>query len=63
MGGGATGGESRCFESFKPYLSGGQIRCMGSTTHEEYRKFIEKDSAFNRRFQKVDVMNLGGRFL
>ncbi|MCF8060325.1 MAG: AAA family ATPase, partial [Bacteriovoracaceae bacterium] len=39
----------------KPSLSSGRIRVLGSTTHEEYRKFIEKDSAFSRRFQKIDV--------
>ncbi len=56
MGAGATGGGSMDASNLlKPYLSGGQLRCMGSTTHEEYRKFVEKDSAFNRRFQKLDV--------
>jgi len=56
MGAGATGGGSMDASNLlKPYLSNGQVHCIGSTTHEEYRKFVEKDSAFNRRFQKVDV--------
>jgi len=56
MGAGATGGGSMDASNLlKPSLSSGQIRVMGSTTHEEYRKFIEKDHAFNRRFQKVDI--------
>ena len=40
----------------KPLLSGGQIRCVGSTTFQEYRGIFEKDRALARRFQKVDVM-------
>lgn len=56
MGAGATsGGSMDASNLLKPALSSGEIRCIGSTTYEEHRKFIEKDSAFNRRFQKVDV--------
>ena len=56
MGAGATsGGSMDASNLLKPALSSGEIRCIGSTTYEEYRKFIEKDSAFNRRLQKVDV--------
>jgi ATP-dependent Clp protease ATP-binding subunit ClpA len=56
MGAGATtGGSMDASNLLKPHLSSGEIRCMGSTTHDEYRKFVEKDSAFNRRFQKVDI--------
>ncbi len=56
MGAGATGsGGMDVSNLIKPALSGGDIRCMGSTTHAEFRKFIEKDSALTRRFQKVDV--------
>lgn len=56
MGAGATGGGSMDASNLlKPALSNGSLRCMGSTTYEEFRKFIEKDSAFSRRFQKVDV--------
>ncbi|MDD0853821.1 ATP-dependent Clp protease ATP-binding subunit ClpA [Halobacteriovorax sp. GB3] len=56
MGAGATtGGSMDASNLLKPALSAGRIRCMGSTTHEEYRKFIEKDHAFSRRFQKIDI--------
>ncbi len=56
MGAGATsGGSMDASNLLKPALSSGRIRCIGSTTYEEYRKFIEKDSAFNRRMQKIDV--------
>lgn len=56
MGAGSTsGGSMDASNLLKPSLSSGLIRVMGSTTHEEYRKFIEKDSAFSRRFQKVDI--------
>jgi len=39
----------------KPVLSSGKIRCIGSTTHEEYAKNFEKDRALARRFQKIDI--------
>ncbi|KAM3310782.1 hypothetical protein ACQJBY_031441 [Aegilops geniculata] len=39
----------------KPALARGRIRCVGATTFDEYRKFIEKDAALERRFQKVQV--------
>lgn len=56
MGAGATsGGSMDASNLLKPALSSGSLRCIGSTTYEEYRKFIEKDAAFNRRMQKVDV--------
>ncbi|WP_232422521.1 ATP-dependent Clp protease ATP-binding subunit ClpA [Bacteriovorax sp. DB6_IX] len=56
MGAGATtGGSMDASNLLKPALSNGTIRCIGSTTYAEHRKFIEKDPAFNRRFQKVDV--------
>jgi len=57
MGAGSTsGGSMDASNLLKPALSSGKIRVMGSTTHEEYRKFIEKDAAFSRRFQKVDIV-------
>ena len=40
----------------KPLLSSGQLRCMGSTTYQEYRGIFEKDRALARRFQKVDIV-------
>jgi ATP-dependent Clp protease ATP-binding subunit ClpA len=56
MGAGSTsGGSMDASNLLKPALSNGSLRCIGSTTYEEFRKHIEKDSAFNRRFQKVDV--------
>jgi len=56
MGAGATsGGSMDASNLLKPSLTSGRIRVLGSTTHEEFRKFIEKDSAFSRRFQKIDV--------
>jgi ATP-dependent Clp protease ATP-binding subunit ClpA len=39
----------------KPYLTEGKIRVIGATTADEYRKYVEKDAAFMRRFQKIDV--------
>jgi ATP-dependent Clp protease ATP-binding subunit ClpA len=56
IGAGATsGGSLDASNLLKPALSKGTLRCMGSTTFEEYRKFFEKDAALNRRFQKVDI--------
>ena len=39
----------------KPALASGKLRCIGSTTHEEYGKYFEKDRALSRRFQKIDI--------
>ena len=39
----------------KPLLTSGQMRCMGSTTYQEYRGIFDKDRALSRRFQKIDV--------
>lgn len=56
MGAGATGGGSLDASNLlKPMLSSGKLKCIGSTTYDEFRKFIEKDHAFSRRFQKIDV--------
>jgi ATP-dependent Clp protease ATP-binding subunit ClpA len=56
MGAGATsGGSMDASNLLKPSLSSGRVRVLGSTTHEEFRKFIERDSAFSRRFQRIDV--------
>jgi ATP-dependent Clp protease ATP-binding subunit ClpA len=43
----------------KPALASGRIRCIGSTTHEEYGKFFDKDRALSRRFQKIDINEPG----
>jgi len=40
----------------KPVLASGQLRCIGSTTYQEYRGVFEKDHALARRFQKIDVL-------
>lgn len=56
MGAGVAGGSGLDASNLlKPYLSAGKLFCIGSTTYSEYRKFIEKDSAFGRRFQKIDI--------
>jgi ATP-dependent Clp protease ATP-binding subunit ClpB len=39
----------------KPMLARGELRCIGATTFDEYRKHIEKDAALERRFQKIQV--------
>lgn len=56
MGSGAGGnGSMDAAQMLKPSLSRGSIRCIGSTTYEEFRKHFEKDRALLRRFTKVDV--------
>ncbi len=47
--------KSRCSNMFKPALARGEIQCIGATTLDEYRQYIEKDGALERRFQKVMV--------
>jgi ATP-dependent Clp protease ATP-binding subunit ClpA len=57
IGAGSTsGGSLDASNLLKPALSRGQLRCIGSTTFDEYRKFFEKDQALSRRFQKIDVL-------
>jgi ATP-dependent Clp protease ATP-binding subunit ClpA len=53
--GAASGGVMDASNLLKPLLSSGQIRCIGSTTFQEYRGIFEKDRALSRRFQKVDI--------
>jgi ATP-dependent Clp protease ATP-binding subunit ClpA len=56
MGAGATGGGSLDASNLlKPVLASGELSCIGSTTYKEYRQHLEKDRAFARRFQKIDV--------
>ena len=57
MGAGSSGsgGALDAANILKPALSRGEIRCIGSTTYEEYRKYFEKDRALVRRFQKLDI--------
>jgi ATP-dependent Clp protease ATP-binding subunit ClpA len=56
IGAGATsGGAMDASNLLKPALSGGSIRCIGSTTYKEFRNHFEKDRALLRRFQKIDI--------
>jgi ATP-dependent Clp protease ATP-binding subunit ClpA len=56
VGAGATsGGSLDASNLLKPALASGDVSCIGSTTHTEYRQYFEKDRALNRRFQRVDV--------
>jgi ATP-dependent Clp protease ATP-binding subunit ClpA len=53
--GAASGGVMDASNLLKPLLASGEIRCLGSTTYQEYRGIFDKDRALSRRFQKVDV--------
>ena len=56
IGAGATsGGSIDASNILKPALANGTLRCVGSTTYSEFRKYFEKDSALARRFQKIDI--------
>ncbi len=56
VGAGSTsGGAMDASNLLKPLLAGGDIRCMGSTTYEEFRNHFEKDRALARRFQRIDI--------
>ncbi|MGL5944486.1 MAG: ATP-dependent Clp protease ATP-binding subunit [Waterburya sp.] len=55
VGAGAMGGAMDAANMLKPALARGEIQCLGSTTLDEYRKYIEQDAALERRFQKVQV--------
>lgn len=55
VGAGGASGSLDASNMFKPALSRGDIQCIGATTLDEYRKFIETDGALDRRFQKVMV--------
>ncbi len=56
VGAGSTsGGALDASNLLKPVLASGEIRCMGSTTHEELRNHFEKDRALSRRFQRIDI--------
>lgn len=54
--GAASGGMMDASNLIKPLLSAGKLRCMGSTTYQEYQSIFEKDRALARRFQKIDVI-------
>lgn len=56
VGAGATsGGSMDASNLLKPALQSGTLRCIGSTTYEEYKNYVEKDRALSRRFQKIDI--------
>ena len=54
--GSASGGVMDASNLIKPMLASGDLRCIGSTTYQEYRGIFEKDRALARRFQKIDVL-------
>jgi ATP-dependent Clp protease ATP-binding subunit ClpA len=53
--GSVSGGSMDASNILKPILTAGTIRCIGSTTYEDYRKFFDKDRALSRRFQRIEV--------
>ncbi|MDF1757090.1 MAG: ATP-dependent Clp protease ATP-binding subunit ClpA [Legionellaceae bacterium] len=53
--GAASGGVMDASNLIKPLLANGELKCIGSTTYQEYRGIFEKDKALARRFQKIDV--------
>ncbi len=53
--GAVSGGAMDASNLLKPVLAGGELRCIGATTYQEYRTLFEKDRALSRRFQKIDV--------
>lgn len=55
LGAGKTDGAMDAANLLKPMLARGELRCIGATTLTEYRKYVEKDPAFERRFQQVQV--------
>jgi ATP-dependent Clp protease ATP-binding subunit ClpA len=54
--GAVSGGSLDASNLLKPVLTSGKIRCIGSTTYEEYTKYFDKDRALSRRFQKIDIV-------
>jgi len=54
--GSASGGVMDASNLIKPVLASGELRCIGSTTYQEYRGIFEKDHALARRFQKIDIL-------
>ena len=67
VGAGGASGSLDASNMFKPSLARGDIHCIGATTLNEYRKYVEKDGALDRRFQKIIInapsINISDRFL
>ncbi len=61
VGAGAAEGSMDASNMLKPALARGELHCVGATTLDEYRKYIEKDSALERRFQPVNCPGTIGR--
>ena len=55
MGAGNSEGSLDAANMLKPYIARGEIKCIGSTTHEEYKKSFAKDKALQRRFEMIKV--------
>lgn len=53
--GAVSGGSLDASNILKPSLHGGELRCIGSTTHKEFKQYFEKDGALSRRFHRIDV--------
>ncbi len=53
--GAVSGGSMDASNMLKPLLSHGKVKCIGTTTYEEYKKYFDKDRALSRRFQKIDI--------
>jgi ATP-dependent Clp protease ATP-binding subunit ClpB len=56
VGAGKTEGSMDAANLLKPMLARGELKCIGATTFDEYRQYIEKDAALERRFQKIQVL-------
>ena len=57
--GAVSGGSMDASNMLKPVLTSGEVKCIGSTTYEEYKKFFDKDRALSRRFQKIEIPEPG----
>lgn len=55
VGAGGASGSLDASNMFKPALARGELQCIGATTYDEYRQYIEKDGALDRRFQKIMI--------
>ncbi len=53
--GAVSGGSMDASNMLKPVLTSGEVKCIGSTTYEEYKKHFDKDRALSRRFQKIEI--------